>query len=310
MPTTFDFIGITSTGSAFWGGNDAVSITAAIDDGTVSVGDLVTFGTTPGNESFLDAMLANGLISGGDGYYLGTAVFEGVTVFMFGEFADLASNTEFVGLTSSGMNNDIAQAARTWSNDTTSQSLAAVAACFAAGTLVSAPQGLVAVEDLKIGDAVLTADGRAVPVKWLGRQTRAPRFQRLSLIRVAAGALGDGLPARDLTLTADHALLLDGILVNAGALVNGTTITEVADLPERVTVYHVETADHDIILAEGTPSETFIDYAARRSFDNHAEYVALYGEDRVIAENPAPRISSARHLPPGLRARLGILRAA
>lgn len=182
--------------------------------------------------------------------------------------------------------------------------------CFAPGTAIATPEGAVAVEALSIGDPVLTADGRTVPVKWVGRQTRAPLFQRIRMIRVAAGALGDGLPLRDLVLTADHALLIDGLLINAGALVNGTTITELRDLPERVTVYHIETEAHDVILAEGTPTETFIDYAGRQAFDNYAEYVALYGADRAIAENPAPRISSARMLPAALCARLGIRRAA
>uniref|UniRef100_UPI003F6C90F6 Hint domain-containing protein n=1 Tax=Roseicyclus sp. TaxID=1914329 RepID=UPI003F6C90F6 len=115
---------------------------------------------------------------------------------------------------------------------------------------------------------------------------------------------------RDLVVTADHALLVEGLLVNASVLVNGTTITEVADLPERVTVYHIETEDHDIILAEGAPVETYVDYAGRRAFDNYAEYLALYGEDRVISEMAYPRISSARMLPAALKAKLGITRAA
>jgi hypothetical protein len=182
--------------------------------------------------------------------------------------------------------------------------------CFAAGTLIATPAGEVAVEALSAGDLVVTADGRAVPVIWIGRQTLSPRFQRARLIRVAAGALGADLPLRDLTLTADHALMIDGLLVNAGALVNGTTITEAANLPERVTVYHVETEAHDVILAEGTPAETFIDYAGRQAFDNHAEHVTLHGEDRIIVENPMPRIIAARHLPAHLRARLGISCAA
>ncbi|PWK60451.1 Hint domain-containing protein [Roseicyclus mahoneyensis] len=182
--------------------------------------------------------------------------------------------------------------------------------CFVAGTQIDTPTGGVAIERLAIGDLVTTADGRAVPVKWLGRQTLAPLFKPLRLIRVAAGALSNGLPLRDLTMTADHALMIDGLLVNAGALVNGTTITVVTDLPERVTIYHVETEAHDVILAEGTPAETYIDYAWRQAFDNYAEYVALYGEDRAIAENPAPRITSARQLPVEVQARLGIVRAA
>jgi hypothetical protein len=45
------------------------------------------------------------------------------------------------------------------------------AVCFVAGTLIATPDGERAVEALAIGDLVMTANGRAVPVKWLGRQT-------------------------------------------------------------------------------------------------------------------------------------------
>jgi hypothetical protein len=181
--------------------------------------------------------------------------------------------------------------------------------CFAEGTRIATPAGAVAVEALGIGDPVLTADGRVVAVKWVGRQTVSTRFhmaERLQPVRVRAGALGGGLPERDLVLTADHALLVDGLLVNAGALVNGGSIdwVPVSELGERFTVYHVETEDHDIILAEGAPAETFIDYVGRQAFDNYAEYVALYGEERIITEAPYPRISTPRLLPPARKARL------
>jgi hypothetical protein len=180
--------------------------------------------------------------------------------------------------------------------------------CFAAGTLIATPKGEAAVETLQIGDLIRTADGRSVPVKWIGRQTVQKLFagERARPVRVAAGALGCGLPHTDLVLTADHALILDGFAINAGALVNGTTITlePLASLPDRVTYYHVETEDHDIILANGTPAETFVDYVGRQAFDNHAEYAELYGDERIIAEMPLPRISTARLVPPALRNRL------
>ena len=187
--------------------------------------------------------------------------------------------------------------------------------CFLTGTEIATPYGPRPVETLVSGDQILTAEGDTVPVRFVFRQTIATRFgppERLQPVRLRAGALGEGLPERDLVLTADHALMIDGLLINAGALVNGSSIDWVplAELGERVTVYHVETENHDIILAEGAPTETYIDYAGRQAFDNYAEYVALYRADRAIAENPAPRISSARMLPAALCARLGIRRAA
>ena len=177
--------------------------------------------------------------------------------------------------------------------------------CFAAGTLIATPEGETAVEELQIGDMVTTAEGRMVPVKWIGRQTVVAAFagERARPVRVAAGALGDGLPHSDLVLTADHALILDGLAINAGALVNGSTIS-FDPAPERATYYHIETEGHEVILANGAPAETYVDYIQRRVFDNYAEYLELYGDDRTITEMPLPRVSAARLVPDAIRARL------
>lgn len=186
-----------------------------------------------------------------------------------------------------------------------SEANATVINCFARGTMITTPKGETSVEALQIGDLVSTADGQAVPVKWVGRQTIAKRFagERAQLVRIAAGALGNH---SDLFLTGDHGMVLDGCVVNASVLVNGGSIDWVPldQTPERQTVYHIETAAHDVILANGAPSETFVDVRTRAKFDNFAEYRALYGDEQVIAETPLPRISSLRLLPPALRRRL------
>ena len=181
--------------------------------------------------------------------------------------------------------------------------------CFTAGTLIATPGGEVAVEDLSIGDLVLTASGRPVAVKWLGHQTVIQMFrpaERLGLVRIAQGALGNGLPHTDLTVTADHAILVDDVLCHAGALINGTNITCVprSEMQQTYTVYHVETEAHEIILANGASAETFIDNVSRRSFDNFAEFDALYGDVPEMEELPLPRAMSARQVPASILSRL------
>lgn len=180
--------------------------------------------------------------------------------------------------------------------------------CFASGTLIATPDGERAVETLEIGDPVLTAEGKTIAVKWIGRQTLRKFLNsgRIQPVRFARGALGNGLPRRDLTVTGEHGMLIDGLVINAAALVNGTTIDwvpldEIADV---VTYYHVETEAHDAILAEGTAAETFIDYLDRRAFDNYQEYLDLYGAEWIIREMPRPRISAARLVPETIRQRL------
>lgn len=184
--------------------------------------------------------------------------------------------------------------------------------CFATGTLIATPDGEKPVERLSIGDPVFTADGATVPVKWLGRQRLQKLFsnpERIAPVRITAGALGNGLPHTDLLLTACHAVIVDGLAITAGALVNGTTILRdpVEALPDTITYWHVETEGHRVILANGSPAETFLDHENRRVFDNYAEYVELYGEQPGIEEMPMLRITAARQVPAAIRRRLEAL---
>jgi hypothetical protein len=185
--------------------------------------------------------------------------------------------------------------------------IAANVVCFLEGVRIATPDGAPTVESLKAGDLVLTHDGREVPVLWIGRRTIARAFAdplRHLPVRVRAGALGDNLPERDLLVSSCHALLVDGILVQAGALVNGTSIVRETDVAETFTYYHIETEDHSLVLAEGVAAETFVDNADRIGFDNWSEHLALYPQGREIDELPLARATSARQVPARLRIRL------
>ncbi len=182
--------------------------------------------------------------------------------------------------------------------------------CFAKGTLIATPLGNRRVESISTGDLVLTDTSVAVPVKWLGVQTVSKLLcgPNMQPVRICAGALGNGLPRNDLTVTADHGMVIDGLVINASALINGADIDWVPldELPDQVTYYHVETENHDVILANGAPAETFVDAVTRAKFDNYQEYLDLYGAERIIPEMERPRISSQRLLPQAIRERLDI----
>ena len=181
------------------------------------------------------------------------------------------------------------------------------ASCFLAGVKIRTPAGEVAVETLKPGDLVLTTDGVAKPVAWLGRQTIAVAFAdpvRVWPVRVKAAAIAENVPSRDLLLSPEHALLIEGMLIQAGALVNGDSIVRESKTPKVFIYYHVELEDHSLIIVENTPAETFLEFAAHLNFDNWAERQKLHPEHETIEALPYPRAKSVRQIPEEIQALL------
>lgn len=150
-----------------------------------------------------------------------------------------------------------------------------IVACYVRGTQIATPGGPRAVETLAAGDLVVTTGGRSRPIEWMGRRSYDGAFlagqTSLMPIRIRAGALAEGVPRRDLLISPQHAMFLDGALVPAADLINGVSILQDTALA-RVDYFHIELADHDLIWAEGAASETFVNDGGRGVFDNAAEY--------------------------------------
>lgn len=259
--------------------------------------------TTPTLSGTISAKLAKGEVIAvyRDGIYVGNATVDDHGNGKNWTFTDNIGSSDYHSYDYTVRVEDAAGNEGPASNDYT------IIICFMAGTMIRTPDGERAVETLKRGDLVLTADGRTMPVSWLGRQTVSTVFAdklRVLPIRVKAGALGENVPCRDLLVSPDHALLVDGALIHAGALVNGSSVVREAAVPTVFTYYHVEVDDHSLILAENTPAETFVDNVDRLNFDNWAEHEALYPEGKAINELPYPRAQSHRQVPVSTRARL------
>jgi hypothetical protein len=179
-------------------------------------------------------------------------------------------------------------------------------ACFYPGTRLASTQGEIAVEEITPGTLLRTLSGALLPVRWLGRSPVSTRFAdplRCLPIRITAGALGEGLPTRDLLLSPCHALFIGGVLVQAGALVNGGSILRESGVPETFTYYHIELATHELLLAEGAATESFVDNVDRMNFINWAEREAL-GSLPPIEEMGYPRAQSHRQVPLAVRVML------
>ena len=125
--------------------------------------------------------------------------------------------------------------------------------CFYPGTMIATPEGEKSVETLTMGDMVLRADGSVSAVRWMGRSTISTLFAdktKALPIRIRKDALAENVPSRDLLVSPDHAIFVDGILAQAGALINGTSIVRETDVPTMFAYHHVELADHALIMAE------------------------------------------------------------
>ncbi len=142
--------------------------------------------------------------------------------------------------------------------------------CFVAGTQIATDRGEVAVESLRRGDRVVALRaGRFATVSWLGHRRVdcvAARGRDVWPVRIAANAFASGEPARDLKLSPDHAVYVDGGLIPIRYLINGATITQ--EPARNVTYWHVELAAHDILLAEGLACESYLDTGNRGMFAN------------------------------------------
>ena len=144
--------------------------------------------------------------------------------------------------------------------------------CLARGTrLATSDGGWIAVQDVRPGDMLRLAQGGAAEVVWVGRRhvdcRRHPQPHTVRPVRVLRGAFADAMPQQDLLLSPDHAVFAHGVLIPVGLLINGSSIVQ--EHWDSVEYFHVELPQHDVMLAEGLPVESFLDAGTRAAFDGH-----------------------------------------
>jgi hypothetical protein len=141
--------------------------------------------------------------------------------------------------------------------------------CFVRGTEVDTPDGPRKIEDLKVGDLVLTDQG-PMPIRWIG--SNRWRFSDLMLqpkiwpVRISAGAFGDGLPSQPLTLSPDHRVVIEGadvdLAVGAPRALCAVKFLAIRDgiqrvLPdEGVEYFHLLLDSHRLVKTYGLDSES------------------------------------------------------
>jgi hypothetical protein len=156
------------------------------------------------------------------------------------------------------------------SNNGVSIPVDTVVPCFTKGTLIATPSGSIPIQDMQKGDQVLTLDHGAQTVRWIGsrklNRIELARTPKLRPIRIAAGALGCGLPKRDLSVSPQHRMLLRSTIADrmfgetevflpAVKLVGLPGIT-VDSGARSVEYFHVLLDRHEVLFAEGAPAES------------------------------------------------------
>jgi hypothetical protein len=167
--------------------------------------------------------------------------------------------------------------------------------CFLKGTKILTAEGERKIEDLAIGDLLPTVFGGLRPIQWIGHypfkksDPSKPWVKNALPVRFARSALAPGVPHSDLYVTAGHSLLINGVLVPAKLLINGTTITRYAAYEyAELEFFHIKLETHDVIYAEGTPIETLT--KVHESAVNFADYLRRYGAQMTREDRCAPHI--------------------
>lgn len=142
--------------------------------------------------------------------------------------------------------------------------------CFCRGTLILTDEGEVPVEELRAGDIVMTRDHGPQPIEWIGSRHLGPEFldknPKLLPIRISAGALGAGLPSRDLVVSPQHRILVRSriaqrmfgaseVLVAAKQLLQLDGIDIAHDLAE-AEYFHILFRQHEVVISNGAETES------------------------------------------------------
>ncbi|WP_264779044.1 Hint domain-containing protein, partial [Gluconobacter sphaericus] len=173
--------------------------------------------------------------------------------------------------------------------------------CFLSGTLIQTYSGLTLVEDLAIGDEVIAYDNGAEVIRrvtWAGQahcnvHAHLPDDKAGYPVRILKDAIANGVPFKDMLITAEHCLFFEGKFVPARMLINGRSIFYDKSITS-YDYYHIETEDHSVIIADGMLTESYLDTGNRRSFTQKGSVVSIGGSRNLNWEDAAAPLATDR----------------
>ena len=170
-----------------------------------------------------------------------------------------------------------------------------IGVCFLEGTLLRMSSGDVEIENVQVGDKIIACTGAELQTRqitWVGQvhttvRSELPDDEAGYPVRILAGALGDTVPYKDLLVTSEHCLFLEGNFVPVRMLVNGASIYYDKSITS-YNYYHVETRQHSIILANGAPTESYLDTGNRHIFKQVGNIVSIGARQKSWTQAAAP----------------------
>lgn len=176
------------------------------------------------------------------------------------------------------------------------------AVCFTSGTMIETLEGPRPIETLRVGDLVQTRDGFAA-ARWIGSRSYGAETlsanAKLRPVRIVAGAMGHGLPLRDLLVSRQHRMVVSSKIIErvcgtTEALISAIKLTElpgifVDETVDSVTYFHILFDKHEVVFVEGTPSESL--YTGPEALKALAQDV----RDELLAI--FPQVADANHRP-------------
>lgn len=186
------------------------------------------------------------------------------------------------------------------------QGMGTVLVCFLPGSMVRTARGEVAIEDIRVGDEVLVLEEGAEvfrPVSWVGMQSVTVRpglypDEAGYPVRIVRDAIAAGVPYKDMLVTPEHCLFMQGRFVPVRMLVNNRTIYYDRDITS-YTYYHLETGHHSVITVDGVLTESYLDTGNRHGFRQPGPVVGFPGREKTwAADSAAPLDVSAGFVRP------------
>jgi T5SS/PEP-CTERM-associated repeat protein len=200
------------------------------------------------------------------------------TLDIYDDYGDLEDAIAFSGLPAASTRFELTP-------DTETDTAALTIACFAQGTRIATGSGEVAVENLRVGDRVLTAGGLFRPITWIGRRrvdpARHPKPGCVLPVCVRRDAFGARRPHRDLFLSPDHAVFVEDVLIPVQYLVNHETVRQPPACGP-LTYFHIELDRHDVLFAEGLAVESYLETGNRAAFEHGGPALVLHPDFRNL----------------------------